>query len=113
MAPGVDAPTEYVPAFVFAAKTADVATPLELVVAVLTPPAKVPLAPAVGAVNVTTAPAKGDPFWVTSTTKGAAKAVLTVALWPDPLCTVTTGGKLLVRLKLAGVDTPAAEAVTV
>ncbi|HVM76126.1 MAG TPA: hypothetical protein VMT75_10815 [Candidatus Saccharimonadales bacterium] len=43
-------------------KTADVATPLELVVAVLTPPAKVPLAPDEGAVKVTTTLPTGFPY---------------------------------------------------
>src|SRR5439155_13624171 len=43
------------PAVAFAVNTADVATPL-VVVAAFTPPAKVPLAPLPGAVNVTTTP---------------------------------------------------------
>jgi len=62
-------------------KVAEVATPLALVVAVFTPPANVPLAPLPGAVNVTTTPLTGlFPASVTLATRGAAKAVLTVAL---------------------------------
>jgi hypothetical protein len=78
------------PAVALAVNTADVATPLALVVAVFTPPAKVPLAPAAGGVNVTTTPLTGLlPASVTVATKGAAKAVLIVALWPEPLVTAT------------------------
>jgi hypothetical protein len=39
--------------------TAEVATPLPFVIAVLTPPANVPLAPLPGAVNVTVTPGTG------------------------------------------------------
>jgi hypothetical protein len=46
----------------FALNTADVATPLAFVVAVVTPPANVPLADVwAGAVNVTTIPGRGFP----------------------------------------------------
>jgi hypothetical protein len=73
---------------------AEVATPLELVVAVLAPPAKVPLAPEAGAVNVTTIPLAGDPPLVTVATKGAENAVLTSALCGVPLVAAidSTGG---------------------
>jgi hypothetical protein len=96
--------------------TADVATPLALVVAVFTPPAKVPLAPvAAGAVNVTTTPLTGfEPLSSTVATSGAANAVLTAALCPDPLvAAIDAAAAVFVRLKLAGVDVPVAEAVTV
>jgi hypothetical protein len=64
-----------------AVNTADVATPLAFVVAVFTPPAKVPLAPAAGGVNVTTTPLTGlFPASVTVAASGAANAVLIVAL---------------------------------
>jgi hypothetical protein len=59
--PGAVAVTLYEPAVLFAVNTAAVATPLVLVVAVLTPPANVPLAPDPGAVNVTTTPLTGFP----------------------------------------------------
>src|SRR5260370_8526449 len=51
--PETEAVTVYAPARVLAVKTADVATPDEFVVAVSTPPAKVPLAPLLGAGKVT------------------------------------------------------------
>jgi hypothetical protein len=75
--------------------TAEVATPLALVVAVLTPPANVPLAPVcAGAVNVTVTPLAGDPPDVTVATSGFVNAAPTVALCPDPLVATidTTGG---------------------
>ena len=75
-------------------KTADVATPLELVVAVFAPPAKLPVAPVVGAVNVTVTPLAGDPPLITVATSGAANAAPTVALCGVPLVAAmnTTGG---------------------
>jgi hypothetical protein len=74
--------------------TAEVATPLPFVVAVFTPPAKVPPAPVAGAVNVTVTPLVGDPPVVTVATSGAAKAVPTFALCGVPLVAAikTTGG---------------------
>jgi hypothetical protein len=91
--------------------------PLELVVAVAVwlPPVKVPLAPVVGAVKVTTTPLVGDPPVVTVATRGTANAVLTTALCGVPLVAVmvSTAAAVFVILKLAGVETPAAEAVTV
>jgi hypothetical protein len=65
--------------------TADVATPLALVVAVFTPPANVPLAPVVGAVNVTTTPPIGVAPSVTVATRGAANGKLVGELCADPL----------------------------
>ena len=68
-------------------KVDDVATPDASVVAeVVAPvPAKVPLAPDAGAVNVTVAPATGfPPESCTVATRGLAKAVLIWALWPPP-----------------------------
>jgi hypothetical protein len=78
------------PAVAFAVNVADVATPLAFVVAVFTPPAKVPLAPLAGGVNVTTTPLTGlFPESVTVATRGAANAVLIVAFCPEPLVTAT------------------------
>src|SRR5207302_662289 len=104
------------PAVAFAVNTADVATPLVFVVAVFTPPAKVPLAPLPGAVNVTvTLPTGLFPASVTVATNGAPNATLIDALCPDPLVTTTfaAGPTLFVSEKLAGVATPATDAVTV
>jgi hypothetical protein len=95
----------------------EVATPFALVVAVVTPPANVPLAPvAGGAANVTSTPPRGDPPPdVTSTTSGAENAALTVALCGVPLVAVidTTAPVMFVRVKLAGAATPATVAVTI
>lgn len=99
-----------------AVNPAEVATPLALVVAVFTPPAKLPLAPVLGAVNVTVTPLTGfDPLSRTVTTSGNAKAALTAALCAEPLVAVTDAATpaLFVKLKVAGVDTPAAVALTV
>jgi hypothetical protein len=91
--------------------------PLAFVVAIAVwlPPAKVPLAPDAGAVKVTTTPLVGDPPVVTVATRGAAKAVLTTALCGVPLVAamVSTGAAVFVRLKLAEVRIPPAEAITV
>ena len=96
--------------------TAEVATPDALVAAVVTPPAKVPLAPLPGAVKVTTDPLPtGFPFEsFTVATRGAENAVPSMALWPDPLVIVMDAGApgLLVSRKLAGVDAPVTLAVT-
>jgi hypothetical protein len=97
-----------------AVNAADVATPLALVVAVFTPPANVPLAPLAGGVKVTTTPLTGlFPASVTVATNGAAKAVLIVALCPEPLVAATFAGDpdVLVRTKFADVA-PAALATT-
>jgi len=104
------------PATLLEVNTAEVATPLAFVVAVFAPPAKVPLAPLVGAVKVTTTPLTGlFPESVTVATSGAVKAVLITALWPEPLVTATLAGDAdrFVSEKLAGVATPATDAVTV
>jgi hypothetical protein len=100
-----------------AVNAGEVATPLALVVAVLVPPAKVPLAPVwAGAVKVTVTPLAGDPFDVTVATSGLVNAVPTVALCPPPLVAVIAmvGGTpaVFVRLKLAGVVAPEVVAVT-
>ena len=95
--------------------TADVATPLALVVAAFTPPANVPLAPAAGGVKVTTTPLTGlFPASVTVATSGAANAVLIGALCGVPLVAATfaAGPVVLVSEKLAGVATPATVAAT-
>ena len=97
-----------------AVNTAEVATPLALVVAVFTPPANVPLAPLPGAVNVTTTPLTGlFPESVTVATNGAPKAVLIGALCPDPLVTTTFAAvpTVLVNEKFAEVA-PVALATT-
>jgi hypothetical protein len=81
------------PAVLLAVNTTEVATPLAFVVAVFTPPAKVPLAPLVGGVNVTTTPFTG--LFAASRTVAcnwAAKAVLMVALWGVPAVAVMLAG---------------------
>jgi hypothetical protein len=102
------------PAVEFAVNVADVATPLALVVAVLTPPANVPLAPDAGGVKVTTTPPTGlFPESVTVATNGAANAVLIVAFCPEPLVAVTFAAApaVFVREKFADVA-PVALATT-
>jgi hypothetical protein len=104
------------PATLLEVNTAEVATPLAFVVAVLAPPAKVPLAPLAGGVKVTTTPLTGlFPESVTVATSGAVNAVLITALCPEPLVTATLAGDAdrFVSEKLAGVATPATDAVTV
>jgi len=82
----------------------EVALPVASVVSVsvAAPPAKVPLAPDAGAVNVTVAPLVGVPPVVTVATSGAANAMLTTALCPDPLVAAiaTTGGGVVVDFEL-------------
>jgi len=66
-----------------------------LVVAVVTPPANVPLAPVVaGAVNVTVAPLTGDVPNITVACRFVENCVLTVALCgvPPVATIVSTGG---------------------
>jgi len=97
-----------------AVKTAEVATPLTLVVAVFTPPTKVPLAPLDGGVKVTTTPLTGLlPASVTVATRVAANAVLIGALCGVPLVAATFAGgpALLVSAKFAEVA-PVALATT-
>ncbi len=108
------AATMYPPSVPFAVNTVDVATPLPFVTAVFVV-AKLPLAPLLGAVNVTVIPlSRSPPVSLTVTTSGDAKAVLTAALCPEPLVTVTEAGAptVLVSEKVAGVETPATEAET-
>ena len=95
------------------------AEPLESVVAEAVAEAvdaNVPLAPEEGAVNVTVAPSTGfESLSRTVATKGDPNAAPTVAVCPDPLTAliVVTGPAVLVRLKLAGVETPETMAITV
>jgi len=99
-----------------AVKIAGVATPLALVVAVFTPPAKVPLAPVAGTSKVTSAPLTGFRLLSSTVTdSGAPKAALTIALCGVPLVVVIdmTAPVMFVRLRLAAVATPATVAVTV
>ncbi len=97
-------------------KTAAVATPEAFVVAVATPPANVPLAPLPGAAKVTVAPLTGllkESFTVACS--WVPKAVLTAALCGVPAVAVMLAAApaKLVNEKLAGVETPETEAVTV
>jgi hypothetical protein len=99
-----------------AVNVADVATPLALVTAVFTPPAKLPLAPVLGAVNVTVTPTTGfPPASFTVATNGAANAVSIAALCGVPLVAVMLAGVPVrfVSEKFTGVATPATLAVTV
>jgi hypothetical protein len=101
---------------VFAVNTAEVATPLAFVVAVVTPPANVPLAPLPGAENVTDTPETGllDAS-LTVAWSGDAKELPTVALWGVPPVAAMDAGvpAVFVKVKFAGVPTPATAAVTV
>jgi len=100
-----------------ALNTAEVAIPEELVVAVFTPPANVPEAPLLGAVNVTVTPFTPLPLeFSTVITSGLANAVPTVVLCGVPLVAAMEAGPLLawlVSLKRAVRDTPDTLAVTV
>jgi hypothetical protein len=88
----------------FAVSAEEVATPFESVVSVsvAVPPEKVPLAPDAGAVNVTATPAVGVPSVVTVATNGAANAVATSAVCPEPLVAEieTVGGGVELELLL-------------
>jgi hypothetical protein len=100
---------------VLAEKTADVATPDALVVVVLRPPAKVPVAPLTGAANVTVTPLTGLlKLSLTVTCSCVPNAVLTVALCGVPAVAVTVDAApaRFVSAKLAGVATPDTLAVT-
>jgi hypothetical protein len=102
-----------VPAVPFAVNDTEVATPAELVVAVFTPPAKLPLAPLAGAVNVTVAPETGFPKEsFTVAWKGLANAVLMAVVCGVPPVAVIDAGApaVLVRAKpgfVINVPTPA------
>src|SRR5207253_2968031 len=102
-------------AVALAVNAADAATPLELVTAVFTPPAKEPLAPLPGAVNVTVTPGTRllNPS-LTVACSGEPNAEFTAALWGVPPVAVMVAGApaVLVRLKLAGVPTPDTVPVT-
>ena len=66
--------------------TADIANPEELVTAVFVPPAKLPDAPLLGAVNATITPLTGFPLLsCTNATSGLANDVPTGALCGVPL----------------------------
>ena len=101
---------------VLAVNTAEVATPLALVIAVFALPANVPLAPVcAGAVNVTVTPETGlllASFTVAC--KVEANALLSEALCGVPAVAVivAAGAAVLVRAKLAAVATPDTDAAT-
>jgi len=82
-----------------AVNTGAVATPLAFVVAVFTPPAKVPLAPLVGAVNVTTTPLTGLlAASVTVAWSCVANAVLIAVLCGvPPVAVMLAGGPVTVK----------------
>ena len=99
-------------------KVVAVATPDAFVVAVavLAPPVNVPLAPVLGAVNVTVAPLTGlPPASFTVACSAVAKAVLITALCGVPAVAVIEAGApaVFVKEKFAGVATPGAVAITV
>jgi hypothetical protein len=76
-----------------AVKTADVATPWALVVAVVSPPANVPLAPLAGAVKVTATPLTGLlEASLTVACSCVANAVFTVALCGVPAVAAMLAG---------------------
>ena len=79
-------------------------------------PLKTPLDPVVGAANVTVTPLNGLlPLSFTNACSSVAKGRFTVVLCELPALTATLAGTgtVFVRLKLAGVPTPATLAVTV
>src|SRR2546421_11973457 len=82
---------------------------------VAVPLLKVPLAPLPGAAKVTLAPDTGLPkASLTVTTSGAAKAVVTVALWgvPDVAAMLAAAPAVLGRSKDAGGRRPGNEGWT-
>ena len=115
--PAVLAATLYLPAVPLAVKAGAEATPEVLVVAVavMPPPANVPLAPLEGAVNVTVTPGTAfPPPSFTVACSAVANAVLIGALCPEPCVAVIEPGApgVFVRPKVAGVLTPTTLAVT-
>jgi hypothetical protein len=100
-----------------AVNVAEVAVPVASVVAVAIalPPVNVPLAPLLGAVNVTTTPVRALPPLSFTMAFKAAKAVLITTLCGVPDVGVTLAGApaRFVREKLAGVATPDTVAFTV
>jgi hypothetical protein len=86
--PETEAVTMYEPAVLLAMNAAGVAKPVESVFAVVVVAAvsaKVPLAPLVGAANVTVAPLVADPLVVTVAAKGSPNAAPTAWLCGVPL----------------------------
>jgi hypothetical protein len=97
-------------------KVTDVATPLAFVVAVVTPPANVPLAPLPGAVNVTVTPGTGLlEASLTVAWNAEPNGLPTVALCGVPPVAVMDAAvpAVLVKVKFAGDPTPATVAATV
>ena len=95
-----------------------VATPDAFVVAVavLAPPVNVPLAPVLGAANVTITPLTGlPPASFAVACSAVAKAALITALCGVPAVAVIELGApaVFVKEKFAGVATPGAVAITV
>src|SRR5271170_2789383 len=94
--------TVYLPAIVLALNTCDVATPWAFVMPVVPEQAKVPLAPLVGGLNVTSTPDTGLlSASCTVATRGLAKFLLTVALCGVPPVVVMvagTCGSVMVRI---------------
>jgi hypothetical protein len=77
----------------FAVNIADVATPEELVIAVFTPPVKLPDAPVPGDAKLTLTPLTAfPPESFTVALSGAAKAVLTVAVCGVPPVAIIEAG---------------------
>jgi hypothetical protein len=120
---GVDTPPTvaiavYAPEVPLAVKAVAVATPLALVFAVVIrvpEPAKVPLAPEAGAVNVTSTPLTGcEPLSSTVATIGDAKAVLTTVVCGVPPVAVIVAAveAVLLRLNVAVFETPNTVAIT-
>lgn len=111
-----EAITWYEPVIEFAVNTADVARPLASVIAVLRPPAKVPLGPEEGAVNVTVTPLTGLPCTsVTFAISGLLNAVVVWALCGvPPAATIEAGARFkMVSVKLTLADCAGeAESVT-
>jgi hypothetical protein len=93
--------TEYFPETVLALKICEVAIPLALVIAVF-PQEKVPLAPLVGGLNVTSTPETGfEELSSTVATRGFAKFLVTVALCgvpPVALMVAGTCGSVTVKV---------------
>jgi hypothetical protein len=102
---------------VFAVNVDAVATPDPLVVSVSVPVwlAKVPLAPAAGAMNVTDT--FGTAWPIPSTTvawSAVVNVVLTVAVCPEPAAAeIDAAVVVFVRLNDAAMPTPLVDAVTV
>jgi len=114
--PATVAVTVYVPAMLSAVNAGAKAIPSAFVAAVVTPPAKLPLAPLAGAAKVTTTLFTGlPPTSFTVACSAVAKAVLIATLCGVPAVAVTLAGgpAWLVKAKLAGVVTPATAAITV